>query len=74
MITGRVAGHEFVNGRCPTCGRRWADIRDVDVSAIGLHGIAEHGELNLFEVNQIVEFRTREVEACAKAMGSPLCS
>lgn len=70
MINGRVAGHDFVHGRCANCGRLWSDIRDVDASAVGLHGIAEHGELNLFEVNQIIEYRKREIEACAEAMGS----
>lgn len=74
MITARVAGHDFYNGRCGNCGRLWADIRDVDISAIGLRGIAEHGELNLFEVNQIAEYRKREVDACAQAMGSLQCS
>ena len=68
MITARVAGHDFVNGRCPTCGRRWSDIRDVDATAVGLHGIAEHGEINLFEINQIQDWRRKEIEACAKAM------
>lgn len=65
----RIAGHDFVNGRCH-CGRRWSDIRDATPDCVGKQGWAHTSYLTADEYSEIEAARAVEVERCWAAVGA----
>jgi hypothetical protein len=67
IITGRIAGHEMVDGRCKECGKLWRDICDVRVDNVGpLGSEARKGWAHIDpgtdgEAKSIEEWRAKEL-------------
>jgi hypothetical protein len=70
-VNGLIAGHTFIDGRCE-CGRKWVDIKHVDMTYMNEVGYAHTGGLNIMEIAQIMAEAKIErdlIEVTTRAMG-----
>lgn len=63
----KIGDHDFVNGLCLNCGKKWVDVRHVDSSYINQMGYACKGALLASELVDYVKEREREDTAIARA-------
>ncbi len=66
----KIGDHEFTEGLCLKCGKRWVDVRLVDETYVGELGYACSGQLSSSEIPDYVRERAREDAAIAAAFAS----
>lgn len=64
----RIGDHEFTEGLCLKCGRRWVDLRLIDHTYVNSSGYSCRGVLTETEVADYIREREREDAAIADAM------
>ncbi len=64
----KIGDHEFINGLCIVCGRKWVDVRHVDETYVNEGGYACKGALTASEIPDYVREREREDAAIAAAL------
>ena len=63
----KIGDHDFVNGLCIKCGRKWTDVRHVDMTYLNEKGIACSGALTSGEIPDYIAEREREDKAIEAA-------
>lgn len=66
----KIGDHEFINGTCIKCGRKWVDVRHVDHTYLNETGFACSGALTSSEIDDYVRERQREDDAIAGAFAT----